>query len=406
MQSSMAGVEEGRLNQVHGSAGGCFARAQASVILFLLLGCLAAGAWAHSTGENYVWVNVAEGHIEGRFAVRLDDLRQKLGLDLPHDYDEALAAVVAQSKPVRDYLSRNFTITVNGEVVPLQFTETDLFRANALGHFAQYHYRSADLEVPLQLEIQNTLFFEDDPFHRSLLLVEFNEKVGKKYGSEFTALVFSPYNSDQVLDFANIQGLLSKTQFVWQGIKHIWIGIDHILFLVALLLPAVLIRRDHAWIPVDSFTKAFWNIAKIVTVFTIAHSITLALAALNIVQLPSRLVESVIALSIILVALNNIFPKFQHRTLLIVFGFGLFHGLGFASVMGDLPFRMENLVWVLVAFNVGVEIGQLVIVSAIVPLIFWMRNTAFYRTAVPAYGSAALAVVAGYWFVERALGLG
>lgn len=403
---SIADVREGLLYQLRESASTASKCALGSVFWFLLMGFLAADAWGHARGENYVWVNVTDKHIEGRFAVRLDDLRNKLEIDLPREYDLALAEVIAKAEPVQEYLRRNFSIMANGEIVPLEFTDTRLFKADSLGHFAQYFYRTADIEVPMRLDIRNTLFFEDDSFHRSLLLVEFNEQTGKGYGGEFTALVFSPFNTDQALDFTDIRGLLSKKQFVWQGMLHIWIGIDHILFLVALLLPAVLVRRDNAWVPVDSFRVALWNTAKIVTVFTIAHSITLALAALEVIQLPSRLVESIIALSIILVALNNIFPKYGSNILLIVFTFGLFHGLGFASVMGDLPFRMQDLIWVLVAFNVGVEIGQLAIVMSIVPLIFWLRKQNFYRTAVPVYGSAALAVVAGYWFVERAVGLG
>lgn len=381
----------------------------ANKLAFLLFLCCAAvpnPVWSHATGENYVWLNIQETHLEGRFEFRLDDLRNKLKIPVPADYQAAGPIIQATATQVQDYIKTRFAISANGRSFPIEFTETQLLKADGLGHFAQYHYRTPDSTVPERLTVNNRLFFENDPFHRSLLLVEYDRRRGKEYGEEFTALVFSPSNDLQVLDFTNIRGLLPIRDFIWQGMLHIWIGLDHILFLIALLLPAVLIRRENAWIPVDRFGMVLWNTVKIVTVFTVAHSITLALAALEIIQLPSRLVESVIALSIILVALNNIFPVFRASILIIIFVFGLFHGLGFASVMGELPFRMQDLVWVLVAFNVGVEIGQIAIVSAVVPLTFWLRKQAFYRHVVPVYGSALLATVAGYWLIERAFGLG
>jgi len=377
---------------------------RAALLIFLLTAVTQ--AWGHATGENYVWVNVHQDHLEGRFEIRLDDLRSKLGLEISNDAEVAGQQIVATAATVEDYIRQHFAISSRGETVPLTFTEAALFEARKLGHFAQYYYRTPAFDVSDQLTVRNTLLFDDDRFHRSLLLVERNEKNGRDYGPEFTALVFSPANDAQELVFDDIRGLLSIRQFVWQGMLHIWIGIDHVLFLVALLLPAVLVRRNGSWAPVESLGSALWNVLKVVTVFTVAHSITLALGALEIIQLPSRLVESVIALSIILVALNNIYPKFQHGTLIIIFVFGLFHGLGFASVMGQLPFRMQDLIWVVLAFNVGVEIGQIAIVAVIVPVIYWMRTQAVYQKAVPVYGSASLILIASYWLIERALGLG
>ena len=104
--------------------------------------------------------------------------------------------------------------------------------------------------------------------------------------------------------------------------------------------------------------------------------------------------------------LNNIFPRFNDRTWLIIFFFGLFHGMGFASVMGVLPFRTMNLMKVLLSFNVGVEIGQLVIVAAIFPIIYLLRHWSHYRNVVAIGGSIVIAVIASQWFVERAFALG
>lgn len=175
---------------------------------------------------------------------------------------------------------------------------------------------------------------------------------------------------------------------------------------MTLLLPAVLILQQTKWEPVPDFKSAFWNILRIVTIFTVAHSITLSLAALGVISVSSRIVESIIALSIILVAINSIVPTFKDKTWLVIFGFGLFHGMGFASVMGVLPFRMMHLWKVLVGFNIGVELGQIGIVMAVFPIIFLLRQHKSYVPVILKGGSAVTAVIACYWFAERAFGPG
>lgn len=135
-----------------------------------------------------------------------------------------------------------------------------------------------------------------------------------------------------------------------------------------------------------------------------AHSVTLLLAALDIVQLGSRFVESMIALSIVLVALNNITKTVREGSLFVILFLGLFHGLGFATVMGHLPFRINDLLKMVIRFNIGVELGQIVIVSLLFPLLFLIRRSSLYVPVVLHGGSAVLIAIAGYWFVQRALG--
>ena len=138
--------------------------------------------------------------------------------------------------------------------------------------------------------------------------------------------MFSPDNPTQRFELAAPDGGKQFLSFAWEGIWHIWIGFDHILFLIALLLPAVPRRENVCWRGIDGFAPAFANVFKIVTAFTVAHSITLSLATLGIVRLPSRWVESAIAASVVLAALNNIYPFFHGRGWLVAFGFGLVHG--------------------------------------------------------------------------------
>ncbi|MGH8809316.1 MAG: HupE/UreJ family protein, partial [Noviherbaspirillum sp.] len=190
--------------------------------------------------------------------------------------------------------------------------------------------------------------------------------------------------------------------YVQEGVWHIWIGFDHILFLLALLLPAVARRQRYAWQAVDAFKPAFWNVFKIVTAFTVAHSITLTLATLGVVSLPSRLVESVIAASVVAAALNNVSPIVSERRWAIAFAFGLVHGFGFASVLSDLGLPQHALVLALVGFNLGVEVGQLAIVAVFLPLAYALRYTFIYRRVVLLGGSLLIASLAAVWFVERA----
>ena len=144
---------------------------------------------------------------------------------------------------------------------------------------------------------------------------------------------------------------------------------------------------------------------KVVTAFTLAHSITLSLATLGVVALPSRIVESAIALSVVVAALNNLWPAITKRLAVLAFAFGLIHGFGFASVLLDLGLPQSSLLLSLVGFNVGVELGQLAIVAVFLPLAFMARTTVFYRKPVLFGGSCLIVTIAAVWLAERVLDL-
>ena len=377
-----------------------------AIALFCLVS-LSDDARSHAVGESYVWLNVGENRFEGRFQLRLPDLREKLGIQISEDPDTARRQITESAPVVWEYLQEHFSIMSAGEKIQLIPERAEIFELENLGHYAQYFYRTADLEIPDRISVRNEIFFEDDRLHRALLLIESNAKTGEKYGGEFTVLIFRPSNSLQELDLTAVEAILEPRDFVWQGMLHIWVGIDHLLFLLTLLLPAVLIsrssERDETGADPPHFRAALWGIVKIVTLFTIAHSVTLTLAALDLVRLPPRFVESMIALSIIVVALNNTFPIFRATNWIIIFFFGLFHGLGFASVMGDLPFRMVDLVKVILAFNIGVEIGQIAFVGVVFPFLYWLARSRIQARAVVVTGSLAICMVATFWLFERAV---
>jgi len=174
--------------------------------------------------------------------------------------------------------------------------------------------------------------------------------------------------------------------FLWLGIEHILGGIDHLLFLVALL----------------AHTRSLWGVVKIVTAFTVAHSITLSLAVLGLIDVPDRIIEPLIAASIVWVAVENlIWPGREWRRWLVSFCFGLVHGLGFAGALAELKLEGVTLVQALVGFNVGVEMGQVAFIAVFLPLLAWASRPPALRH-LPRVASLLVAAIGGFWFVQRA----
>ena len=358
-------------------------------------------ACAHALGEHYVFIDVHETYIEGRFEIHFDDLIGKLGMAPPFDGASAQEMAQAWAPEVHTYIDDHYSMRAGDSELTLEFERADAIELPQ-GVYAQFFFRALADPTPQILVVDDQMLFEEDKLHRGLLLLNYNARTGESLGKEYTALIFSPSSEPKTLDLNNVPGLLRPRQFIWQGVLHIWIGIDHILFLVALILPSVLNRREGVWVAVSSFREAGWHIIKIVTLFTIAHSITLYLASMDIISLSSRLVESVIAASIVAVAANNLIHYLNERSVVLIFGFGLFHGLGFASVMGALPFRMVDLLKVVLAFNIGVELGQIAIVAVCFPILFALRHWRGYIPVILITGSVMVGVVALYWFIQRA----
>lgn len=370
----------------------------AGVCSVVLLAAFLQVAHAHSTGENYVFLNIDEDALRVRVELHQNELESHFGLQLEDAVPDAPAL-----EPIVGYVLDHLEISVADQPLPLVFRDAGRMSLPQ-GEFLQLHLDAAwPGALPDKLTIEQTLFFESNPRHRGLLLIERNAVAGRDFGEEYTALIFRPDKAVQELDLVDVPGLLQLREFLWQGAWHILIGFDHILFLLSLLLTSVLVYRNATWQAEESFRRSLLNVAGIVTVFTIAHSISLSLAALEIVKLPSRPVEIVIAASIIVMALNNLRPFLPLRWT-VIFVFGLFHGLGFATVMGHLTFRMVDLVKVMVLFNVGVELGQLAIVLVVFPLLYLLRKQSWFIPVVVKGGSAAITAMAAYWLVERAMG--
>lgn len=192
-------------------------------------------------------------------------------------------------------------------------------------------------------------------------------------------------------------------QFVIEGTHHLLIGWDHLLFLFCILLPAVYQSRSSRTaqrVPVEQPMVALKQVIWVATAFTVAHSITLTLATLQWVQLPAQWVESVIAGSIVVAALMNLFGT-HRRQVLLAFSFGLVHGFGFANVLSDLPLQPLERFTALLSFNLGIELGQLICILLFMPFALLLRYSSFYRWGVFTAGSALAAVIALLWMLQR-----
>lgn len=345
-------------------------------------------AWAHKPSDSYLTLNVSGDRLHGRWDVALRDLAYAMELD---DGDGKLtwAEVSSRQADVAAYVLPR--LAVKGCALspgPLSIA------SHSDGTYAVIEFEGTCAAEVTALAVDYRLLFDVDAQHRGLLRVE--------SGGQTLTHVFSAKAPSASFDLARPETARQLGVIVKEGVAHIWTGYDHVLFLVALLLPSVLRRQNGAWVPVPSLRSALLDVVRIVTAFTVAHSITLSLAALGVVTLPSRLVESTIAASVVLAALNNLWPLLREDRWTAAFLLGLMHGFGFSATLTDLDLPRSNLVATLFGFNLGVEIGQLAIVAVFVPLAFAVRTRALYRRGFVAAGSAGILVLATVWFVERA----
>ena len=191
--------------------------------------------------------------------------------------------------------------------------------------------------------------------------------------------------------------------FFTLGLEHIAFGFDHLLFLLVLLLPAAYRRGPGGvWLPVSGWSPALADIVKVLSAFTVAHGISLAAATTGVVDLPTRLVESAIAATIVLAAVDNLRPYLPRKRWLIAFGFGLIHGLGFASALGPLNLPPLGVATALLGFNLGIEAGQIAVALPFLAAVYSLRVLGLYARGLLPVGSAVALVLACFWFVDRA----
>jgi hypothetical protein len=362
---------------------------------------LHAAALAHKPSDSYLTIRGTAGSddLAVRWDIALRDLDYVLELDRDGNGALTWGEVRQRADDIARYATGHLELAAGDRPCRWETAAPLMLDRHSDGTYAVLTLAARCEGLDKGLKARYSLLFDVDPSHRGLV-----QWIAPASATS-QALVFGTDSAQQALALQPQGAWRTLKQYLADGVWHIWIGYDHILFLLSLLLPAVLVRRGKEWAGVDRLGHAVKEIVKVVTAFTLAHSITLSLAALNVISLPSRLVESAIALSVIFAALNNLRGTIEGKRWLMAFAFGLIHGFGFASVLADLGLPQQALALALVGFNLGVEVGQLAIVAVFLPLAFGLRGTRFYRVGVLKGGSAVVALLASWWFVQRAFDL-
>jgi HupE / UreJ protein len=368
------------------------------LVALTVLGSISAqSASAHVSSDSFLQLAVQGATATGHWDIALRDLDTVLNLDADGDGQLRWGEVRQREAEIADYALQRLAVRSDSQSCSLKSGRVQVDR----------HQGEAFAVLPLSMDcgsgatamaLTYRLFEDVDATHRGLLDLQLN-------GVSYAASLEPSAVAVQFAASGSNASWRAFREFLATGIDHIWSGYDHLLFLLSLLLPAVYRRQQPQLEAHQSLRAALIDVAKVVTAFTVAHSLTLALATLNIVNIPARLSESAIALSIVIAALNNLRPTITTRRWMLAFAFGLLHGFGFANVLTDLGLPAATLAIALFGFNVGVEAGQLAIVAVFLPVAYALRRTLLYRRAILVGGSGVVVVLGSYWLLERALGV-
>ena len=361
-----------------------------SLLVLAIVALFSSTASAHKPSDSYLTLSKTAHGAQGRWDIALRDLDAAVGLDQDRDGVIHWGELKARLPVIIAYASGRLSGRTPGGPCALQLTPVGVV-AHSDGKYVALDLALSCPGDAAKMVLRYDLLFEIDAQHRAVL--RFSDGNGQPE-------VFGKARREVTLS----QSSPRFSAIVRLGIEHILSGYDHLLFLTALLLPAVLRRRDCKWQPAPDFRSVIGEVLRTVTAFTIAHSLTLALSAAHWVVLPSRFVESAIAASIVLAALNNLFPVLDADRSL-AFGLGLLHGFGFAAVLSDVGVSGWSFVRTLFGFNLGVELGQLAVVFALLPVLYGLRKSRQYPNWGMPIASCAVLLVACVWFAERAFNL-
>lgn len=347
----------------------------------------AASAGAHSQSSSRLFLELSESRTSTlSIDLALIDLTQAMTLDLDRDGAVTWGELQSSGEPISAFVEDGVQIVRGGNPCRLETGNRDFSLVQRSG-IPNLRIRlpvlcPAEAEADVHV-MRYSLFFDINPAHRALLHVS--------GASNESAHVFSPARPEVRLT-GDASPLSAAVGFVGAGIHHILSGYDHLIFLALLILPAA---------GSSALREKLVRIAVIVTAFTVAHSITLAAATTGAVSLPERPVEIGIAASIVLAAAINIVRPSHRLGWKVAFAFGLLHGFGFAGALREMGLERDTLLSSLLAFNVGVELGQLLVVALILPILVWLSASTRYRPVVVPAVSLAGASLGVVWTAAR-----
>jgi hydrogenase/urease accessory protein HupE len=337
---------------------------------------LALPAYAHPVPFSYLDLHIYPGEIRATLVAHISDVAHDLNID-PVDRLLSETVVAKQAESIRSLLAARLQVAADGSPLNAEWSAPEI-RLERQSLCINLRYSTA---VSPGMVAVNAMLFPYDPNHQTFVNIY--------EGAVLKSQVILDRAHPRLEYFTGTrQGTLAVIlKFLPEGIRHIMIGPDHLLFLVGLLLLGGSIRK----------------LLLVVTSFTLAHSITLSLATLSIFSPPARLIEPAIALSIVYVGADNILSQGGRDVRAwIAFAFGFIHGFGFANVLREMDLPRQALGWSLFSFNFGVEIGQLLVVAAIATGLVAVRSRSEWAGRRIAFAGSIFVIVAGtFWFIQR-----
>lgn len=356
-------------------------------------------ALAHQAGNSYLTVSDNAASVSVQIDLSIKDLNGILQIP-PEQAAEFTPSRLAQvQEQLSETVQRLLTLQADEQALPLRFVSQTLSLRHDGLYVRQVHSAPALPAAPHRLVVRYDFFNRGESVARAYAKLSVQ-------GKELST-VFDARHAVQRFTMADNSRLVTLTRFISEGALHIWSGPDHLLFLLCLLLPGLRLLGPlplpGARVSWSSARPALWFALQVVTAFTVAHSVTLAAAATDWIDLPDKWVEAAIALSIMASALLNLLSKGHAWRWQFGFGFGLIHGLGFAGGLRELGLMPQRFLESLLAFNLGVELGQLVVLAAAAALLWpWLRRD-WVRWRLPIWGSLLVLPLSGLWLVQRLL---
>jgi hydrogenase/urease accessory protein HupE len=361
-------------------------------LAWLLLFCVT-NVYAHKASSSYLQLQMQDAAVQGRWDISLRDLDYALGLDSDGDTLLTWGEVRAQQARIAEYALARLTLRADRDRCRIA-VESVQIADHSDGRYASLALAGHCPHEPISLAIDYALLFDVDALHRGLVNLEFRGTHSGVFGPEQRSARFNATGAERFTVFG---------QYFRAGVAHLWTGWDHMLFLAGLCLPAVIRRRGREWLPAASLRTALIDSAVLVTAFTLAHALTLTLAAAGVFSPPARWVESAVAASVLFAGLNNLVPMVYRGLFWLAGAFGLVHGAAIAGALIELGLPAGDRVWALLAFNLGVEAAQLAVLLVVIPPSFVCRRSRIYRWLMVMCGSLLIALVGLLWLIQRAL---
>ena len=383
-------------------------------LIFSLIMILAQGtAQAHKPSDSYLHLSANGTEVSARWEIALRDLNPVIDLDGDLDGKLQWREVRNKQEQISQFALAALTLKSIGQVCAPSPVSHAISR-HSDGAYAVLSFTLACAARSNQVDLSYRLFTDIDPSHRVIVRIGNDVRVLTPGNTAYSmplsvpSLTGSAGTNDSEAGIAAVGAAGSAEgffSFIRTGLRHVLNGADHLAFLICLLLPAVLQRRAGRWVAAPSLRRSAIDLLRIITAFTVAHSITLLIAGASLFVLSPSFVEPAIAASVVFAGVNNLYPMVRKRLALMAFAFGLIHGFGFAAALHDAQLAGPSMVSSLLGFNVGVELGQLFIAALFLPIAWWLRTRRFYPAALLPAGSAVLAAAGLAWFIDRVFDL-